>query len=74
MSVMGPKDFGIVGFVSCGSILNPTNNKQAFVSNTDSFEAMEEWIKACFEDYRQQEFGVQLQERTGGAHLLVLEA
>lgn len=60
MSVMTQKDFGIVGLASTASILNPTNNKQDFQNNTDNFEALERWIKECFDDYKQSEFGEQV--------------
>mmetsp|Transcript_8608 Transcript_8608/g.22089 ORF Transcript_8608/g.22089 Transcript_8608/m.22089 type:complete len:216 (-) Transcript_8608:638-1285(-) len=57
LSVMTQKDFGIIGIAATGSILNPTNNKQGFVSNTDTYEAVEQWIKECFHDYKQQNTG-----------------
>mmetsp|Transcript_24898 Transcript_24898/g.62634 ORF Transcript_24898/g.62634 Transcript_24898/m.62634 type:complete len:131 (-) Transcript_24898:662-1054(-) len=69
LSVMTQKDFGIIGIAATGSILNPTNNKQGFVSNTDTYEAVEQWIKECFHDYKQQNTGEEvhgkIQPKTG---------
>ena len=60
-----PNDFGIIGICSVGSILNPTNNKQAFKTNDEVYVDVETWIKECFRDYKEKFFGEDIHEKTG---------
>mmetsp|Transcript_18053 Transcript_18053/g.50506 ORF Transcript_18053/g.50506 Transcript_18053/m.50506 type:complete len:579 (-) Transcript_18053:576-2312(-) len=62
MDMMSQKDFGIFGIASTGNFLNPTSNKQEFV-NTPNFEEFKKWIKNCYHDYKENNFGDRIQEK-----------